>query len=134
MNNQEHLSEELDYSHTKITTIPTLPQSLEVLDCSYTQIASIPTLPLSLKTLICHTTKISTLPSLPQSLNMLFCDNCKYLYIPKKSRTRQFVDENEYNTNCNYQALKIQRVYKLFKQKKFQKNSKTLNNSFSYDI
>ena len=36
---------------------------------------------------------------------------------------KEFIEETEHNINYNYQVLKIQRVYKLFKQRKFQKNT-----------
>ena len=65
----------LNISCLSITSLPTLPDTLEYLDCSDTQITSLPTLPHSLIYLDCSNTQITTLPTLPNKLEYLHIMN-----------------------------------------------------------
>lgn len=66
---------ELDVSCNDLTTLPTLPSSLEGLSCFNNQLTSLPTLPSSLKKLRCWDNLLTSLPPLPHLLKELDCDN-----------------------------------------------------------
>jgi len=57
----------------QLTSLPSLPPSLEILNCSFNQLTSLPPLPPSLKELYCHDIQLTSLPSLPPSLERLDC-------------------------------------------------------------
>ena len=56
-----------------LTSFPTLPSTLKYLDCSYNYLTPLPNLPNSLITLICYSNQFWSLPSLPSSLSYLDC-------------------------------------------------------------
>lgn len=63
----------LDCSHTGLTVMPPLPNSLRFLDCGSNNLTRLPTLPNSLTTLNCYFNFLSDLPALPNSLANLNC-------------------------------------------------------------
>ncbi len=67
----------LNCNHTQITSLPNIPNSLTILDCSHTQLTSLNNLPNTLTTLYCNNTKLTSLPNLPNSLTTLHCYNEK---------------------------------------------------------
>lgn len=67
---------QLDCSHNNLSSIPNLPQSLEILNCYNNAITSIPNLPNSLVYLDCSHNQITALPLFPNTLEALkFYDN-----------------------------------------------------------
>ena len=65
-----------------ITSLPTLPQSLQELDCSNNKLTSLPALPNTMIHLSCAHNNITQLPTLPSSLLVLFCEYNKLTSIP----------------------------------------------------
>lgn len=70
---------------TKLTEIPSLPNSIETMIFIYcTSLQKLPTsLPKSLKLLDCSFSKIENLPELPDGLEILLCDNTNLKKLPK---------------------------------------------------
>jgi hypothetical protein len=61
----------IDFSFTKLSTLPALPTSLQTLDLSGTEVKTLPALPTSLQTLKLGYTNVTTLPTLPTTLRTL---------------------------------------------------------------
>lgn len=57
----------------KLTSLPTLPATLEHLWCYDNQLTSLGTLPPNLKLLNCENNNLTSLPPLPSSLTHLYC-------------------------------------------------------------
>ena len=51
-----------------LTSLPQLPESLQILCCKNNQLSSLPELPNSLKELYCWRNNLNSLPELPNSL------------------------------------------------------------------
>ena len=66
---------ELDYSKQNLTSLPELPESLEILYCHNNELTYLPALPESLEILYCNNNNLSELPALPDSLKVLYCFN-----------------------------------------------------------
>ena len=61
--------------------------SLTYLDCSYNNLTSLPTLPNSLQVLGCGTNSLTSLPILPNRLSCLNCTNCSLTVLPNLPNT-----------------------------------------------
>jgi len=70
----------LNCSCNQLTSLPSLPPSLEILNCSYNQLTSLPDLP-SLKELYCSNNQLTSLPDLP-ALEILYCWNNQLSSLP----------------------------------------------------
>ena len=90
--------EDLFCSDTKITSLPTLPNRLKELHCYNTLITSLPTLPDSLEIMYCHNTKITTLPALPDKLCSLICRNTQLTTLPKLPKSLRYM-------SCSYYVV-----------------------------
>ena len=62
-------------SNNQLTSLPTLPQKLEIFNCFDNQLTSLPTLPQNLKILYCSNNQLISLPTLPQNLKVFDCNN-----------------------------------------------------------
>jgi hypothetical protein len=60
---------------TGLTSLPALPNSLEVLNCSANVLTTLPALPNSLQILNCAYNRLTSLPMLPSSLMYLTCND-----------------------------------------------------------
>lgn len=65
----------LDCEDNQLTSLPSLPNSLQSLICYNNQLSSLPVLPDSLQTLFCYNNQLSNLPNLPNLLVQLACGN-----------------------------------------------------------
>jgi Leucine-rich repeat (LRR) protein len=74
--------EELFCSSNYLTSLPNLPQNLKVLSCSDNKLTSLPTLPQKIKVLYCSVNKLTSLPTLPQNLETLHCSNNELTSLP----------------------------------------------------
>ena len=77
----------INCSGNKLTSLPTLPQSLIELYCYYNLLTSLPTLPNSLTHLHCSINRLILLPILPIGLEYLNCQNNLLTFIPKSNDT-----------------------------------------------
>jgi hypothetical protein len=70
--------------HVPITSLPSLPDSLQILDCyDATSLSSLPSLPANLNYLSISFTNIATIPDLPNSLTELLCDSTQVTCLPE---------------------------------------------------
>ena len=67
------VNKELDLSHLELTTLPTLPDTLEVLRCESNKLTSIPRLPSNLKNMYCSDNNLRSFTTFPKSLRILYC-------------------------------------------------------------
>jgi uncharacterized repeat protein (TIGR01451 family) len=75
----------LDYlicNNNQLTNLPVLPPTVQVLVCSDNQITNLPTLPIILRELICNNNQLTTLPALPTPLWNLECFNNQLTSLP----------------------------------------------------
>ena len=78
-----HTLETLVCEHmTRLTSLPDLPPNLTKLICGYSSIQSLPKLPNYLKTLMCNNTGITEFPSLPRGLQVFVCSHLSILKLP----------------------------------------------------
>jgi Leucine-rich repeat (LRR) protein len=66
----------------QLTSLPTLPPTLESLYCYNNQITSLPSFPSTLELLDCHNNLITSLPSLSDSLKYFYCQNNQITSLP----------------------------------------------------
>ena len=69
--------------NSNLSSLPELPNSLEILYCGYNILSSLPELPNSLKILKCFNNNIDRLPKLPNSLIELLCYNNNLSSLPE---------------------------------------------------
>ena len=62
---------ELICSDNQLTSLPTLPQKLEVLYCANNKLTSLPNLPQNLEILDCYHNQLTSLPTIPENLKIL---------------------------------------------------------------
>ena len=67
------VNKELDLSHLELTTLPRLPDTLEVLRCESNKLTSIPRLPSNLKNMYCSDNNLTSFTRFPKSLRILYC-------------------------------------------------------------
>lgn len=72
----------LDCDSNLLTTLPTLPNTLQYLFCSYNQLTSLPALPSPLTSLSCEYNQLTSLPTLPNSLTSILCDGNQLQNLP----------------------------------------------------
>ena len=82
----------LNCSRNSLSSLPTLPTSLQELNCEQNQLSSLPSLPSSLKTLKCGSNKLSILPTLPSTLTYLDCRNNQIATLPTLPSTLTYLD------------------------------------------
>ena len=68
------------YGTHQLTSLPDLPETLEVLHCFNNQLTSLPDLPNTLEVLLCQNNQLTSLPELPDTLHSLHCNNNPHLY------------------------------------------------------
>ena len=89
----------LNASHcVNLSTIESLPHSLEFIDCSYNQINVLPDLPSNLIQLYCAVNTLNTLPNLPYNLTHIDCSFNNLTSLP-------YLPENLAHINCSYNEL-----------------------------
>ena len=97
----------IDCSDNQLTSLPELPNSLQVLFCSMNQLTSLPELPNSLQYLYCHNNQLTELPNLPNSLQYLDCENNKLTSLPNvpNSINYLYLKNNNFLTSYKYDYL-----------------------------
>ena len=109
----ESIQTEMDVSGKDLTSLPELPNSLEILYCNNNKLNSLPELPNSLERLWCHNNKLNSLPELPNSLKTLWCHNNQFKEPVKKEIIEKFELEDIYTK----ESINLFKTYKF--QKKF---------------
>jgi Leucine-rich repeat (LRR) protein len=71
----------------QLTTLPSLPPSLDFMMCDGNQLTVLPELPLHLTYLSCSCNQLTFLPSLPHELNKLYCSSNLLEMIPELPST-----------------------------------------------
>lgn len=74
-------------NNNKLTTLPSLPSTLIELHCGTNSLISLPTLPAGLKVLDCYSNQITQLAELPSELQHLACFFNKLSKIPRLPET-----------------------------------------------
>jgi len=72
----------LNCHDNQLTSLLSLPPSLERLDCSSNKLTSLPPLPSTLKKLYCYDNLLTSLPDLPFTLKELYCPNNQLTSLP----------------------------------------------------
>ena len=90
--------QQLYCDNNQLTFLPILPNSLQGLFCSSNQLTSLSTLPNSLQQLWCHTNRLSSLPILPNSLQQLWCHTNRLSSLPILPNSLQ-------RLSCSYNQL-----------------------------
>ena len=95
---------DLNCYQNSLTTLPTLPNSLQLLWCSSNLLTSLPVLPNTLTHLACETNSLTTLPALTNTLTYLDCGQNNIACFPTfpSSITIISIDPNPYNCLPNY--------------------------------
>ncbi len=89
----------LNTSHcVNLSTIESLPNTLEFIDCSYNQISVLPDLPSNLKQLYCGVNALNSLPNLPYNLTHIDCSFNNLTSLP-------YLPENLAHINCSYNQI-----------------------------
>ena len=73
----------INWHNNKLSSLPQLPNSLEILWCSSNNLYCLPQLPISLISLSCYNNNLSSLPQLPKSLIYLYCDHNNLSSLPQ---------------------------------------------------
>jgi Leucine-rich repeat (LRR) protein len=73
---------ELYCSDNQLTSLHSLPESLEILYCSKNKLTSLPNLPQNLKEVYCSNNQLTSLLTLPENLEKLYCSNNKLTSLP----------------------------------------------------
>ncbi len=82
----------LQCSHNNLSSLPQLPNSLEILYCGRNNLSSLPQLPYSLTCLNCSNNNLSSLPQLPKSLKKLWCWNNNLSSLPQLPNSLKKLD------------------------------------------
>jgi uncharacterized repeat protein (TIGR01451 family) len=72
----------LDCYNNQLTSLPTLPTSLQTLWCENNQLITLPALPTVLQFLSCYNNQLTSLPTLPTALQILDCDGNQLTGLP----------------------------------------------------
>ncbi len=99
----------INYSHNNLTSLPKLPNSLQILWCYDNQLTSLPELPNSLQQLICGYNQLTLLPKLPNSLEILNCSYNQLTSLPElpNSLIELYCYENQFIQKQKYKYLSI---------------------------
>jgi Leucine-rich repeat (LRR) protein len=93
-----------------LTSLPELPEDLEILYCYENKLTSLPELPKTLKILMCHDNQIKLLPELPEKLEVLYCyNNPLESLIPTKfirKQDRRWLNDYYYPYIMSYEGQK----------------------------
>ncbi|MFN8357674.1 MAG: T9SS type A sorting domain-containing protein [Spirosomataceae bacterium] len=76
----------------KLSSLPSLPNTLKSLNCHSNKLSSLPTLPNGLQNLICYGNQLSGLPTLPNSLQSLSCFYSQLGSLPTLPNSLQDLD------------------------------------------
>ncbi len=90
----------LDCSWNQLSSLPLLPNSLQILTCYHNQLTNLPILPYNLTLLNCRYNQLTGLPALPSALQTLTCDNNLLSILPSLNNTLQTL-------TCGYNQLSI---------------------------
>ena len=74
--------ENLNCRINSLTVLPALPAGLEILNCTDNQLTSLPALPAGLENLDCHYNQLTALPALPAGLEILNCSDNQLTVLP----------------------------------------------------
>jgi len=88
----------------QLTALPVLPDSLEYLDCDENHLTSLPVLPDSLEWLSCCDNHLTSLPVLPDSLEWLSCCDNHLTSLPELSDS---LNELDYMINPIYDIIEV---------------------------
>ncbi len=91
---------QLNCSNNQLTTLPTLPTTLQVLNCQNNQIPTLPSLPTGLQVLNCANNYLINLPNLPNGLTHLNFSYNSIRCLPILPSTLQELILNEGQTQC----------------------------------
>lgn len=80
--------------NNQLTSLTQLPTNLRELYCSYNNLSSLPELPSLLTTLVCFNNQLTTLPILPESLVDLNCNNNLLTQLPSLPPSIEQIDCN----------------------------------------
>jgi len=83
------IEDELYLSNLGLTSLPQLPNNLQILNCGYNQLTNLPNLPNNLKILKCNNNDLTRLPDLSNTLQELFCGSNKLTRLPPLPNTLQ---------------------------------------------
>ena len=87
--------EELYCRGCLLTTLPTLPNTLKVLDCSNNiMLSSLPNLPDILERLLCYNDALTSLPTLPSALKIMQCNDNGLTSLPNLPDTLELLHVN----------------------------------------
>ena len=89
--------------NNNLSSLPQLPNSLTVLFCDNNNLFSLPNLPNTLIGLSCNNNNLSSLPKLPNSLELLRCPNNSLSSLPELPNSLVTLN---YNDNPIYEYIK----------------------------
>ncbi|HEX7413414.1 MAG TPA: hypothetical protein VF411_05155, partial [Bacteroidia bacterium] len=94
----------LDCESNSLTSLPTLPNTLQSLYCYNNSLTNLPVLPNSLQSLQCGGNSLTSVPILPNALLTLYCNGNNITCFPTfpNSITTLSIDPNSYNCLPNY--------------------------------
>ena len=75
-----------------LTTLPTLPNSLQSLVCDLNPLTNLPTLPNSLQYISCYNNSLTAFPTLPNSITYLDCHSNSLTALPVLPNSLTYVD------------------------------------------
>ena len=128
----QECDKELHLMGLNITSLPELPDRIELLDCSFTNLMYLPKLPNRLIYLYIHVTPITVLPELPKRLRRVCCeetplilqrDVTEHLHV-YNFRWRQWEEEEKLSkkrTQYRTKRLKEEIVAKAFHPKRVER-------------
>lgn len=92
--------QELYCNSNYLTSLPTLPNSLQIINCGNNQLASIQNLPNSLTSLFCSFNQITNIQSFPNSLLNLYCSDNWLTNLPTLPSSLQYLDCSNNYISC----------------------------------
>jgi hypothetical protein len=84
--------DKLDLSNLGLTSLPELPDNLEILNCGYNKLTNLQHLPDTLLELYCSMNKLTSLPTLPKGLQKLVCYENQLTRLPDLPDTLVFLN------------------------------------------
>lgn len=89
----------LNCAVNSLTSLPTLPNTLQTLYCGGNPLTSLPTLPNNLTYLSCPTCNLSSLPTLPPNLTYLICSGNHFPNLPSLPTNLTYLQCGGYNNS-----------------------------------